>query len=161
KVIVYRMEERQRIKLGPDYVGSKALETSKIDEKLKEQNAEIRLDTFIDAALVKKVAGIVRDMMKEKGYQYAEVTPEIKDVAGGPKLVHLTYRIDEGPTVKIKKIEIIGNDAVSDSRIKKTMKETKEKWLFSFLTGRGTYQEAKYDEDAQKVVEYYQDRGYI
>ena len=161
KVVVYHMEERQRIKLGPDYVGTKAIETSKIDEKLKEQNAEIRLDSFIDAGLVKKVAGIVRDMMKEKGFEYAEVTPEIKEVPGGPKLVHLTYRIDEGPTVKIRKITFVGNKAISSGALKKQMKETKAHWMFSFINGRGTYQEAKFDEDAQKVVEHYQDQGYI
>jgi len=161
KVVVYHMEERQRIKLGPDYVGTKAIETSKIDEKLKEQNAEIRLDSFIDAGLVKKVAGIVRDMMKEKGFEYAEVTPEIKEVPGGPKLVHLTYRIDEGPTVKIRTITFVGNKAISSGALKKQMKETKAHWMFSFINGRGTYQEAKFDEDAQRVVEHYQDQGYI
>src|SRR5262249_31222227 len=60
KIVIYNMEERQRVKIV-DYVGSKKIETSKIDEKLKEANAIIRLDTFIDAGLVRKVEGIVRD----------------------------------------------------------------------------------------------------
>ena len=30
-------------------------------------------------------------MMKEKGFQFADVTHEIKEIAGGPKLVHLTF----------------------------------------------------------------------
>ena len=63
KVVTYNMEERQRVKVV-DYVGSKAIETSKIDEKLKDADAQIRLDTFIDPGLVRKVAGVVRDMMK-------------------------------------------------------------------------------------------------
>src|SRR5262245_47790179 len=90
KIVTYNMEERQRVKIV-DYVGSKKIETSKIYEKLKEANAEIRLDTFIDPGLVRKVEGIVRDMMREKGFQSAEVTPEIKEMPGGPKLVHLTF----------------------------------------------------------------------
>ena len=48
-------------------------------------------------------------MMKEKGFQNAEVTHEIKPVAGGPKLVHLTFNINEGPKVKIRKIDFVGN----------------------------------------------------
>ena len=47
KIVVYNMEERQRVKIV-DYVGSKKIEVSKIDDKLKEANAQIRLDTFID-----------------------------------------------------------------------------------------------------------------
>ena len=33
-------------------------------------------------------------MMKEKGFQFAEVTHEIKPVAGGPKLIHLTFNVE-------------------------------------------------------------------
>ena len=51
KIVTYNMEERQRVKIV-DYTGSKKIEMSKIDEKLKEPNCEIRLDTFIDPGLV-------------------------------------------------------------------------------------------------------------
>src|SRR5205823_5172368 len=34
-------------------------------------------------------------------------------------------------------------------------------WWLSFLTGRGNYQETKFEEDAERVLEYYRDRGYI
>ena len=155
KVILYNMEERQRIKIGPDFVGSKKLELSKIDEALKGNMAEIRLDTFIDPGLVRKVEGIVRDMMKDKGYTDAEVTHEIKEIAGGPKLVHLTFNINEGPSVKIRKIDFIGNTAISDGTLKGQMKATKQRWFLSFINGRGTYQETRFDDDAG------QDRGVL
>ena len=161
KVVLYNMEERQRIKIGPNYEGSKKLEIAKIDEALKANMAEIRLDTFIDPGLVRKVEGIVRDMMKEKGFTDAEVTHEIKEVAGGPKLVSLTFNINEGPSVKIRKIDFIGNNAISDGTLRHQMKSTKQQWFLSFLNGRGTYQETKFDDDAGKVVEFYQNRGYI
>jgi outer membrane protein insertion porin family len=41
------------------------------------------------------------------------------------------------------------------------MKETKEQWFLSWITGRGTYQEAKFEEDADKVVEYFRNEGHI
>src|SRR3954470_17989589 len=122
KLITYDMEERQRVKIV-DFVGSKKLETSKIEEKLKENNAQIRLDTCIDPALIRKIEGIVRDMMKEKGFQSAEVTHEITPVEGGPKLVHVTFNMNEGPKVKIKQLEFTGNTDVSDGKLAKHMKE--------------------------------------
>jgi outer membrane protein insertion porin family len=160
KIVTYNMEERQRVKIV-DYVGSKKIEVSKINERLKDANAEVRLDTFIDPGLVRKVEGIVRDMLKEKGFRDAEVTHEIKEVSGGPKLVHLTFHMDEGPSVKIRKVNFIGNKAISSSALKHAMKENKEEWWLSWISGRGSYQETKFDEDAERVVEYYQDRGYI
>jgi outer membrane protein insertion porin family len=160
KMVTYNMEERQRVKIV-DYVGSKKLETSKIEDKLKEENATIRLDSFIDPGLVRKVEGIVRDMLKEKGFQFAQVTHEIKELPGGPKLVHLTFHLDEGPKVEIRHIEFEGNKALSDSSLRRQMKNNKEHWWLSFISGRGTYQETKFDEDAEKVAEYYRDHGYI
>ena len=160
KIVVYNMEERQRVKIV-DYVGSKNIETSKIDDKLKEDDAVIRLDTFIDPALVKKVEGVVRGMLKEKGFQFAEVTHEIQMMPGSPKLVHLTFKMDEGPKVRIRSIHFTGNKAIGDRALKRQMKDNKGQWLLSFLTGRGTYQEAKFDDDAEKIVAYYRDHGYI
>ena len=122
----------------------------------------MRLDSFLDAGLIKKVGTVVQDMMKEKGFQNAEVTPEIKELPGGPKLVHLTYNIDEGPKIKIQSVEFVGNTAISDSTLQKRMKENKERpFYIRMFTGRSTYQEGKYDEDAERVVEYYRDQGYI
>jgi outer membrane protein insertion porin family len=160
KLVTYNMEERQRVKIV-DYVGSKKIETSKIDDKLKEASAVIRLDTFIDPGLVRKVEGIVRDMLKEKGFQYASVTHEIQAMPGGPKLVHLTFHMDEGPKVRIRKVEFIGNQAIGSGALKRQMKENKEQWWLSFISGRGTYQENKYEEDADNVTQYYLDHGYI
>jgi outer membrane protein insertion porin family len=162
KMVLYNMEERQRIKFGPDFTGSKEIDTTKIDDKLKELNMEVRLDTFLDAGLVKKVSGIVTDMMKEKGFQNAEVTPVIQEVPGGPKLVHLTFNIDEGPKIKIQSIEFTGNKVVSSGTLKRQMKGNKERIIWArMFAGRSTYQENKFDEDAEKIVEYYRDRGYM
>ncbi len=160
KHIVYNMEERQRVKIV-DYVGSKKLEQSKIEEKLKEQQINIRLDSFIDPGLIRKVQGVVRDMLAEKGYEFAEVKPEIKALPGGPKIVHLTFQMTEGPKVKIRQIDFIGNKAMSDGALKKQMKENKEQSLFSMFNGKGTYKEARFEEDAEHITEHYQNNGYI
>ncbi len=160
KLVTYNMEERQRVKIV-DYTGSKKVEVSKIDEALKTASAQIRLDTFIDPGLIKKVEGIVRDLMKEKGFQFANVTHEIKDMPGGPKLVHLTFKMDEGPKVKIRRVDFVGNEAMSDRALKRHMKQNRSTHWLSFITGRGTYQEAKFDEDAERVTEFYRDNGYV
>ncbi|MBI4476149.1 MAG: BamA/TamA family outer membrane protein [Acidobacteria bacterium] len=160
KHITFIMEERQRVKIV-DYDGSKQLDLSKIDEKLKEANAIIRLDSFIDPGLVSRAKGVLLALLAEKGYQFASVTPDIKPMPGGPKLVHLTFQISDGPKVKIEDIEFVGNRAISDRALARQMKENKERWFLSFITGRGTYQEAKFEEDADKIIEHYRNKGYV
>ena len=160
KLAVFNMEERQRVKIV-DYVGSSKVDHSAIDEKLKEKGITIRLDSFIDPGTVRRVAGVVRELYAEKGYQYADVKPEIKEVAGGPKTVHLTFNIAEGPKVRIRDIDFLGNSDVGDGRLSRKMKENKERGFLGFIMGGGTYKEEKFAEDADKVLEYYRDRGYI
>lgn len=160
KYVIFDLEERQRVKIV-DYEGSKKVELSKIDEALKEKNVAIRYDSFVDKGIIRRVAGVVRELYAEKGYQFAEVRPEIKEVAGGPKLVHLTFHITEGPKVKIRDVDFAGNQRLSDGKLGRKMKENKAKGFLSFITGAGTYKEAKFEEDAQNVVDYYREKGYI
>jgi outer membrane protein insertion porin family len=159
KVIVYNMEERQRVKIV-DYIGSDKVDQSKIEEELRDKGIQIRLDSFIDPGTIRRVAGIVRDLYAGQGYMFAEVKPTIKDVAGGPKTVHVTFNISEGPKVRIRDLEFVGNQKVSDRRLARKMKENGRGW-FSFLLGGRTYKEEKFGEDAEAVIEYYRDRGYI
>ncbi len=160
ELITYHIEERQRVKIV-DYVGTKEIEVSKVNERLKDMMSEIRLDTFIDPALVRKVAGVVRDMLKEKGFQNAEVTPEIQPLPGSPKIVHLTFHMSEGPKVKIRRIVFTGNKVMSARQLRKAMKNNKQMWMFSWITGRGTFQETAFDEDADRISALYKEHGYI
>ncbi|MEP6916127.1 MAG: BamA/TamA family outer membrane protein, partial [Acidobacteriota bacterium] len=160
KVFVYSMEERQRVKIV-DYVGSKKVDQSKIEEELKKKSITIRLDSFIDPGLIRKVSGVVHDLYAEKGYEFVEVKPEIKEVSGGPKLVNVTFHITEGPKVKISRVDFLGNVAIKDGKLEHQMKENRGRRFYSFITGAGTYKAEKFEEDADKVVQYYRDRGYI
>lgn len=160
KDVVIHMTERQRVKIV-DYQGSKRVDTAAIEDKLREENIILRVDTFIDPPTIRRVAGIVRELYAEKGYQYADVKPEIKPVAGGPKLVHLTFNVTEGPKVKIAEVDFVGNTAIKDGKLRGKMKENKPKSWLSFITGKGTYQEAKFADDAEAVTGYYLDKGYI
>ncbi len=160
KHVIFNMEERQRVKIV-DYTGSKKLEQSKIEEKLRDEGVQIRLDSFIDPGLIRRVEGIIRQMFSEKGFEYAKVTHSIAEMPGGPKLVHLTFQMDEGPKVRIRSIVFTGNKAVSSGALRRQMKSNKQLGFLSFVTGHGTYQASKFEEDADLVTEYYRGLGYV
>ena len=162
KFVVYSMEERQRVKIV-DYVATDAekVDQGKIEEELKKRGIRLGIDSFIDPGTVRRVTGVVREVYAANGHMFAEVKPTIKNVAGGPKLVHLTFNITEGPQVKIREVDFVGNRAVSDGKLRKRMKENKARGFFGFITGGGTYKEQQFEEDAENVVGYYRDEGYI
>ncbi len=160
KRLIYHMEERPRVKIV-DYTGSTKIERTKVDEKMKEAGISLRLDSFLDEGVVRRVKGLVADLMAEKGYEFAEVNSSVEPLPGGPKLVKVVFDIQEGPQVKVRAINFEGNAEVSDGTLKKQMKSTKEQWFLSWLTGRGKYQEAKFEEDADHIIQYYRNRGYV
>jgi hypothetical protein len=65
KMVAYHIEERERVKVV-SYEGSKTIDRTKIDEKLKEAGIQLRLDSFLDQGLIRRVEGVLRDMMAEK-----------------------------------------------------------------------------------------------
>jgi outer membrane protein insertion porin family len=160
KYVRFRLEERQRVKIV-EYVGSEKIEATKVDEKLREINNVIRLDSFIDPAQIRRVESVVREMLSEKGYLDGEVSHTITPIAGGPKLVNLTFTIKDGPKVQIADIDFMGNQAIGDGALKRRMKENKERSLINRFKGKGIYQQAKFEEDAENVRGLYRERGYI
>ncbi|MDP2319120.1 MAG: outer membrane protein assembly factor BamA [Acidobacteriota bacterium] len=160
KHVIYHMEERPRVKIV-DYTGSTKVERTKIDEKMKELGISLRLDSFLDEAVVRRVQGLVKSFMATKGYEFAEVTSKVEPLPTGPKLVKVVFDVQEGPKVKIRTINFSGNTQVSDGTLGKQMKSTKAHNWLSWIGGKGTYQAAKFEEDAEKIIEYYRNRGYI
>lgn len=160
KHVIFHIEERQRVKIV-DYEPHKIVDSAKIEEELRKKALNVRLDAFVDQQVIKKVSGVIRELYSEKGYQFAEVKPEIKTLPTGPKLVHLTFNITPGPKVRIAKIDFQGNKAFSDGKLEGQMKGNRAHSWLSFITSAGTYQEAKFDEDADRLVAFYRNNGYI
>ena len=164
KHVVFHIEERNRVK-AVDYapVGDNAklrVPVSKIDETLAERNIEVNLDSFVDEATVRKVSGVVRELYAMEGYTDARVDATLREVAGGVKLVDLRFNITEGPRVRITEILFDGNNALSDTELRRKMKENKSPSKLLFWTDGTAYREEKFADDADAVSEFYKNEGY-
>ncbi len=110
----------------------------------------------------KKLFNDAQEMQKyyqKAGYQKATVKPVLSiDEAAGQGTV--TFEINEGLKVKIKDIVFDGNNAFTDRKLRKVLK-TKRRWFFSFLTGSGVIKDEEFEQDKDRLVEFYQGEGYI
>src|SRR6266446_2505072 len=61
------------------------------------------------------------DVYKDKGYAYANVTPDTQ-VEAEKRIVDLTYVFQKGQPVTIEKIEIVGNNKTRDKVLRREMK---------------------------------------
>ena len=73
--------------------------------------------------------------------------------------VNMLIRIDKGEKVKVKKIIFTGNDKISSKKLRKAMKNTKQKNPVRFLK-RSKYIEADYKEDLSEVVDKLKEKGF-
>ena len=121
------------------------------------ESVTLKENTVIDRVLIKENAEIIKALYAQEGFYLAQVTPEL--TYKGPD-AELTFNIEEGLEVKVRKITIIGNDKVSNYRIKKIMK-TKEKGFFSLITSSGKFDEFKFQNDLNAIMSYYFNNGYI
>jgi outer membrane protein assembly factor BamA len=165
KHVVFHIEERARVKVV-DFVPEPAtdklkVELSKIDAALAENNVEIRLDSFVDAAAIRRVTGLVRDLYAELGYTDPIITADVTELPEGPKLVHLTFKIDPGPKVRIAELVFDGNEAFGDGKLRGKMKDNKQRSaILGMLPSGGDYHASKFDADIELVSEFYRNEGY-
>src|SRR6187399_2110911 len=163
KHVVFHLEERARLKVV-DYLPLNEkeklkVEVSKIESTLKEKDIAVRLDSFVDESTLRKVIGTIKELYADQGFNDAVVTTQRQAMPAGPKLVHLTFRIDPGPRVEIAELSFDGNSAFTDAKLRKQMKDNKPKGFLGFL-GDATYHELKFSDDAGRIAEFYKDHGY-
>jgi outer membrane protein insertion porin family len=159
KVVSYSIEERERIRVV-SYEGSDELDRTAIEEQLTTQGIQLNFDTFLDLGQIERVEAVVRSFMAEKGYTNSDVDYTITPTAAGPKVVNVTFNVEQGPKTKIREVEFVGNETFSDGQLRGELQQNKPAGLFSFITGRGTYKVNQYEQDVAALMQYYRNRGY-
>ena len=116
------------------------------------------LDLFsgkiITEALKIKVRNISRNHFIEKGYLKAKssITTQNDTLLNNSKI--LKIEVDKGKKFKINEIVIQGNSSLSADKIKRLMKETKERKWFRFYK-KSKFQYSLFDQDKNSIIEKY------
>jgi outer membrane protein insertion porin family len=121
--------------------------TSKVGEPLDERKL------FNDAQEMQK-------MYQKAGYQHTTVRylPPVIEASAGRGSV--TFEVVEAPKIKIKDVEFVGAQAFKQSKLRKQIK-TRRRWMFSWLTGTGVLKDDEFEEDKEKIADFYREAGYI
>ncbi|HYG34066.1 MAG TPA: outer membrane protein assembly factor BamA, partial [Clostridia bacterium] len=120
--------------------------SSKVGEPLNERKL------FTDSQEIQK-------LYQKKGYPRTEVTytPSIEEATGRATA---TFEIKESPKVKIIQVEFAGAQAFKQKRLRRVIK-TRKHWMFSWITGSGVLKDEQFEEDKEKLAEFYRDNGYL
>ena len=111
--------------------------------------------------LITTTRNYLTNKYKKEGFFNTKVTintTEVSDTINN-NLVNMLVYIDKGEKVKVDKISFNGNDVLSDKRLSKAMKNTKQKKFYRFFK-RSKYISADFKEDLVSVVDKYKENGY-
>ncbi len=140
--------------LAVRFEGNKKVKTTRLEKEIK-----TRPNQALDERQAKEDSEKLREYYQKSGYNQVSITYTIdRDKVGGFGTV--IYKIREGPKVKIADIRFIGNKHIKPRTLKGEM-ETKRYWMFSWLTGSGRFKDDTFDDDLDKLRDFYREQGYL
>jgi outer membrane protein insertion porin family len=133
--------------------GNKRLKSDKILPEIRLKPREI----FTRSKVRADVDRII-ELYKRQGRFAARVEPKIVQL--DQNRVDLVFEIYEGPVSKVRKINIIGNDAFGDDRLRKEMYTRQAGGVLGFLKSNDSYDPDRLAADQQKLRAFYLTQGY-
>jgi outer membrane protein insertion porin family len=134
--------------------GVKKGDANDIREKIKLIKGKV-----VTENLIVSTENIIRDHFVDKGFLNAKVTTVMQPDSMLPNNVTLDFTVKKGKKVKINRIILHGNQEVKDAKLKRAMKETKQRtWYRVWKASK--FLEENYVDDKKAMLAKYNQMGY-
>ncbi|MBL8293420.1 MAG: outer membrane protein assembly factor BamA, partial [Bryobacterales bacterium] len=132
-------------------------------DRFKERRVGLSVEQQYDPGKVQRAAIVLKEYLSERGRQFATVEPEVRQIP--PSSLEVTFKVQEGPKVKVGAIGIEGNKVFSDRAVIRAMKNSRPIGIpYSILLENmfaKSFDSTKLEEDKDRVRDFYQQRGYF
>ena len=124
------------------------------------EDTQLTKGKIVTENLVTNTKYYIENKYKKDGFYNTKVA--INVIPDSTNTVKMLINIDRGKKVRISDININGNKQLSDRKIKKAMKKTKEKGFPNPLRifSPSKFTNERYKEDLANVIEKYKEKGY-
>lgn len=147
-IVTYVVTEQKQIH-AIRYKGNVNIQTQDLEGVV-----DLRPKEALDRFRINLARTAIEKLYHEKNFPFAHVTVSAEDMA---KTGDVVFTVVEGPQVKIRKVDFIGNNSFSDWRLNGQVKTAY--WIPIFRAG--TYDPEQVEEDVAALQRFYQDRGYF
>src|SRR6185369_17675231 len=108
----------------------------------------------IDSFRISIARQAIESLYKSKNYPYAHVDVD-RDLLS--RTGEVTFKVVEGPNVKVRKVDFVGNNSFSDDRLKDQVATKYWIWIFR----PGTFDPDTTDDDVAALRRFYEGRGFF
>lgn len=132
------------------------IKKGKAEELLKE--TDLKKGKIVNENLITTTKNYIENKYRKDGFYNSKVL--ISTIPDSTETeVKMLVNVDRGEKVKVKSIDFNGNEQLSDSKLKKAFKNTKERNVLRIFK-RSKYIKDKYKEDLTSVIDKYKENGY-
>ena len=151
--LTIKIMERPRVSKYT-YTGIKSSEKKDLQERLNLRRGGEFSDYVKESSI-----GIIKRYYAEKGYLLCKVDVQTQKDSMVRHAIQVNFDIDKGPKIRIKDINFIGNEHVSDYTLAKSMKKTKSNKFYNFFNSK-KFNEKEYPEDKKNLISAFNEAGY-
>ncbi len=113
----------------------------------------------VNENLITTTKNYIENKYKKDGFFNTKVNINTVKDTSAINQVNMVVSVDKGDKIKISSIDFTGNSKISDKKLRKAMKDTKQKNPIRLLKA-SKFVKDKYKEDLEKVIESYKEKGY-
>ena len=151
--LVFEVTPKYRV-FAVKFEGNRQVKTHRLQREVKTVP-----NTALDERQVKEDEEKLKEYYQKVGFNQVSVSHTIaRDRGTG--LATVTFRIREGRKVKIKEIRFVGNAHVKSKVLRHEM-DTAKWWMFSWITDSGRFKDDTFQDDLDKLRDYYREHGYL
>jgi len=147
-IVVFKVTEQKRIH-EIRYQGNVNIDTDKLKEVVDLKSGEA-----IDNFRINVAKQAIEKLYRDKNYPSAHVVVAPRDLVSNGDVV---FQIVEGPQVRVRKVDFIGNNSFSTWRLKDQIKTG----YYIFIIRPGVFDPEQVDEDVSRVQKFYYDHGFF
>ena len=151
--LTIKIMERPRVSKF-SFTGVKSSEKKDLEERLNLRRGRDFSDYVKNSSV-----GIIKRYYAEKGYLLCEVDVQPRKDSMVRHAIQVNFAVDKGPKVRIKDINFIGNEHLSDYKLAKSMKKTKSNKFYNFFNSK-KFNEKEYPEDKKSLISAFNEAGY-
>ena len=147
------LQERPRLSKFK-FTGIRKGEADKVREEIKLTSGDV-----ITENLISRASNNIENYFNKKGFLNAKATIKLISDTSVTNSVFLEINVQKNKKVKIKNINIHGNEFLTDNKVRRYLKETKQKRFWHIFKSSKFIQE-DYKADLEKVIEKYNELGF-
>lgn len=136
------------------FQGAKSTEVKDLKERF-----EAMTGRPVNESLLTRIRNMAKDHYAEKGYLFAEVNARPRRDTSRQGYANVVVTVDRKNKVRVNQITFEGNEEIPRRKLKKFMKNTKQRAFWKIFGSKKFVQE-KYREDKQTLLEKYRERGF-